>query len=265
MISVSPIYQTQGDRPYREFFQPEFRSQRLGRPGQWQGRGAFLFALQNPVQLPAFQHLLAGRTPRRAEALWPDSRDRRGELGWCLTFSASPSLTVLWALAPRLVRARLEHTHASSVRHALWNLERATRGENYPGAVFATFRCGAAWDQTPHLYTTAFLFNIAFHRDSSFGTYTTEQVFQQRFHLQTWYEEMRDTMLWRDIGAYREIRGVDLRIVGVRQELCRQFCFDSSFSPQRRDEPGQQPRPLRSDQLFAAWQQQAQEWGWGPK
>ena len=274
MISVSPIYQTDGDRLYREFFQPEFGSQRLGRPGHWRGSGAALLRLQDPVQLSAFENLLAGRTPSGAEALWPESSARRHELGWRLTISASPSLTVLWALAPRLVRARLEDTHGSSVRYALWNFEGAVSGwdwrqeeghDKFPGALFATFRCGAAWDQTPHLHTTAFVFNLAFHHDGTVGTFTTDQVFQQRFQLQATYEQMRDTMLWGDIGVYGEIPGVDLRIVGVPQELCQRFCFDSSFSPQGRAEPGQQPRPLRSEQLFAVWQRQAQGWGWGPK
>jgi hypothetical protein len=274
MISISPIHQTEGDRPYREFFQTEFCSQRLGRPGRWQGRGATLLSLQNPVELSAFQNLLAGRTPNGGEVLGSESSARPPELGWRITIGASPSLTVLWALAPQPVRARLEDTHASSVRHALWNFEAAVSGwdwrqdeghDAFPAALLATFRCGAAWDQTPHLHTTAFLFNLAFHRDGTVGTFTTDQVRQQRFQLQTTYEQMRDTMLWGDIGAYREIRGADLRIVGVPQELCRRFCFDPSFSPQNAVEPGQRPKPLRSDQLFAAWSQKAEEWGWGPK
>ena len=274
MITISPIYQTEGDRPYREFFQPEFGSQRLGRPSRWRGRGASLLGLQNPVPLSAFQNLLAGRTPNGAEPLRSESSARPPELGWRVTLSASPSLTVLWAMAPPPVRARLEDTHASSVRHALCSFETAVSGWDWrqdkghdarPAALFATFRCGAAWDQTPQLHTTAFVFNLAFHRDGTVGTFTADQVFQQRFQLQTSYEEMRDTMLWGDIGAYRETRGVDLRIEGVPQELCRRFCFDPSFSPQQADESGHRSPPLRSDQLFAAWQQRGAEWGWGPK
>ena len=275
MISISPIYQTDGDKPFREFFVPEFRSQRLGHPGCWQGEGAELLGFKNPIELETFQHLLSGQTPDGAKPLLTEPSNQRRELGWRVTVAASPCLTVLWALAPEPVRERLEYTHATCADFALRKIELAmsdwdwVQDENrmeYGGAVFAKFRCGAASDQTPNLHTTAFLFNLAFHVDGTIGTFTSSEVLRQRFQLQTTYELHRDVRLCDDIGAYRQMcGGVDLRIEGVPQELCRRFFFDSSFSPQKDVGLGQVAAPLRSEQLFAKWQEKADEWGWGPK
>ena len=274
MISITPIYQTDGDKPFREFFVPEFRSQRLGDSGCWQGDGAKLLNLERPVELEAFQRLLSGQTPDGAKRLLAEPNNQRRELGWRVTIAAPPSLTVLWALAPERKRAHLEYAHAHSVMYALWNFERAVSGwdwrqrrgrEQYPAAILAKFLCGAARDQTPHLHTGAFLFNMAFHQDGTIGTFTNAQVTKQKFQLEATYAEFRDAMLWGIIRPYREMCGVDSRIEGIPQELCRRFFFDPSFSPQKAVGLGQAAAPLSSEQLFANWQEKAEEWGWGPK
>jgi conjugative relaxase-like TrwC/TraI family protein len=116
MITISPIFEKDGDKAYREFFQDEFVAQRLGNRGYWQGEAAKILQLGNPVQLAAFQNLLHGRTPDGGQRLVPESGGSDRELGWQLTISTSPSLSVLWALAPARTRLRLEYTHFSDIR-----------------------------------------------------------------------------------------------------------------------------------------------------
>src|SRR6185503_18433179 len=119
MVSITPIYGYEGDHPFREYFEHKFVSQRLGRAKLWLGRGAEFLGLKNPVTLTSFQNLLHGHSPDGAKQLRDPSVHGNKELAWRLTITAPPSLSVLWALAPRATRARLQHTHFCAARHAL--------------------------------------------------------------------------------------------------------------------------------------------------
>jgi hypothetical protein len=274
MITISPIFEKDGDKAYREFFQDEFVAQRLGKPGYWQGEAAKILHLGDPVQWAPFQNLLHGRTPDGAQRLVAESGGSDRELGWQLTISTSPSLSVLWALGPVRTRGRLEYTHFSSVRHALSCFEQAIhgwdgegdlpRGKN-PAGLFAAFRSGAAWDQSPHLHTTVFCFNLGLRRDGTAQTFTTDQVKNQRFNLRQSVEEMLEVMLWGDIGAYKQVRGAEQRLAGVPQEVCQKFCFDPKYRINRIGKIEEPAEPLPSKYLFCRWQEQAEQWGWGPK
>ena len=274
MITISPIFEKDGDKPYREFFQPEFKSQRLGKQGYWQGEAVETLHLGNPVPLAAFQNLLHGYTPDGARRLVAESGGADRELGWQLTISASQSLSVLWALAPARTRLRLEYTHFSSVRYALSCFEQAIhgwdgegnlpRGKN-PAGLFAAFRSGAAWDQSPHLHTTVFFFNLGLRPDGTAQTFTTDQVKNQRFNLRQSVEEMLVVMLWGDIGAYRLVQGAEQRLAGVPEELSQKFFFDPNYRINRVGKVEEPVKPLPSSYLFSRWQAQAEQWGWGPK
>ena len=274
MITISPIFGKDGDKAYREFFQEEFISQRLGKPGYWQGEAAKILHLGDPVQWAPFQNLLRGRTPDGAQRLVAESGGSDRELGWQLTISTSPSLSVLWALGPVRTRVRLEYTHFSSVRHALSCFEQAIhgwdgegdlpRGKN-PAGLFAAFRSGATWDQSPHLHTTVFFFNLGLRPNGTAQTFTTDQVKNQRFNLRQSVEEVQEVMLWRAIGAYQLVQGAEQRLAGVPQEVCQKFCFDSKYRINRIGKVEEPAEPLPSKYLFSQWQKQAEQWGWGPK
>jgi hypothetical protein len=58
MITITRIYEQDGDRHYRAFFRPEFVTERLGRPGQWQGGAVTKLGLSDPFQQDVFTSLL---------------------------------------------------------------------------------------------------------------------------------------------------------------------------------------------------------------
>jgi len=274
VITITSIEESAGDQPYREFFQKEFPMQRLGKPGYWQGGAVERLQLQNPVNLATFQNLLHGQSPDGTNRLVKERVAPHHPLGWRLTVTTSPSVTLLWALAPPETRLRIERAHLLSVRNALQQFERAVGGGKYKGCdlsqvdpvgLFARFNCGAACDQSPHLHTTAFFFNFALHRDGTVRTFTTDEVCRQRFRLEAASEKRLRYQLIGVIGPYMEEQWTDLRIRGVPQELASKFRFDPSFKLRSTNTLLDRSELWRSDQLFKVWKLQAQAWGWGPK
>jgi len=260
MIRINPIYAKDGDRLYREFFEQQFRTHRLGAPGNWHGGAAQKLRLTEPVQVGVFSSLLRGLTPE-GEALvgrQPQRADRAA--AWRITLTdAGPASVVLWALSPSVYRLRIRRAHTHAVRAVITDFESGLNGRPWfdnpdaPGrksALFAEFQAGATRQQAPRLHTNLFLFNLLFQKGAKTRTFAPEEVKQQWLRMNAVYTRTLGKELSRILGHQ----------VQIPAELSVRFDahpLNGLPDPDRRVAP----QALENRELFAAWQQQARGWG----
>jgi len=259
MMRVIPLKETEGDRLYREFFAPEFVPQRLGTPGHWQGVAAQKLSLSGQVRLDDFQSLLQGRAANGEALIRREPLEPERLAAWRITLAdGGPASVALWALAPGPYGARVRRAHNHAVHAAITEFERELNNRPWfdnpdaPGrksVVFAEFQAGATRQQAPRLHTNLFLFNLLFQKRVETRNFTAEEVTRQCSRLEAVYTKRFTQELSRILGAR----------VQVPAELCVRFQAHPRGSSDRAGER------LEGRQLFAAWRQQAQAWGWGPE
>jgi len=240
MMTIESVRQEQVEKLRHEFFSPESREERLGSSGRWQGVGARRLGLDNPVRETAFANLLAGRTPDGTRSLLVQGPDPECPAGWRVTFTASQSVSVLWAMAPQGSRTEIERVHAQCVEAALIDFEQilchhtlwapAHVADRFLGGVFAWFRRGAAWDQTPHLHTTVFCMNLGVVHDQSARRFDPHRILETKNVVTPYYHRIFEWGLYRSLGPFRRFASKELRVHGIPQELCRRF-FWTPASP----------------------------------
>ncbi len=273
MATIEPVRPGDAQRLLQEFFTPESLAERLGEAGRWQGMGVERLGLTNPVQEAAFINLLGGRMPDGTRSLVADTPgpDRTG--AWRLTFDTSPSVSVLWAMVPPADRGIIERVHAACVRTAMMDVEYVLCGhsietelmmDKLPGAVFASFRQGAAWDQTPHLHTSVFCMNLGIGPDGQAKMFQPREVLEATKEATTYYRQFLEQNLLHRLGPFSRVACEELRLCDVPQELCRRFLLDPGFANPVDAHGPARSRALRGEELFARWNQQGREFGWGP-
>lgn len=263
MITITPIYEQDGDRLYRAFFRPEFVTQRLGHPGQWQGGALTRLGLSGPVQEDVFTALLHGRTPGGEALLRHPAQAHKRILAWRINLAADGPANTLWALSAGTLRGRLQVGHAQAARTAAADFENTLNGRpwwNNPEApglrsvLFARFQSGASIKQTPRLETTLFLFNLVFQKGSEHRMLRPDYVAAQQSRLHSTFASSLATTV--------------LKIAGGRLQLPAQLALRFAGHPPAEAAEtvgGQRASPLRGPELFAAWREQARSWGWGPE
>ncbi len=162
-------------------------------PGQWLGSLADELGLQGTVEAEAYAAIFEGRNPlnddqlltRPATKLYtrPDGSQRRAEpvLGYDVRFSAPKSVSLLYALGDKEVRARLLAVYDEAVRQGIAHLEavaclvqrgeggrRIERGEGFVAMAFR-HRMSRAGD--PALHTHVLISNLT--RAASDGRWLT--------------------------------------------------------------------------------------------
>ena len=272
MITFTPIHESDGDKLHAEFFRPEFIAQRLGTLGEWRGEAKACLHLLNPVQSPAFENLLHGRSPEGQRPLSLTSEHGMEELGWRFTLSTPRTVSVLWAMAPGPVRAAIELAHDQGIGASLWHRESSLCGgagtssqDLSHGALFATFRGGTDYGQSPHLHTSVFLFNLKFRADGKVEKLSPDRVRDEVSNLRFIQAVYTGAHLLKYTGLPQEMLGDDIRLTGVPSEIVYRFFFDRRFSLDRGCPGNGTAQPLPSQGLFRAWQEKGQEWGWGPR
>ena len=167
MLSISPIYLESATAVYADFFESRLHRERMSTLGHWQGRGAQLLGLKNPVKLKALENLLNGLTPDGTRRLVADAGDPKRVAGWRITLAAPPLLNNVWAVAPREAHVRIERGFVQGVNRTLRCLEDVVTGvgtlaprPDSPKAIMTVFRTNAAWDMSAELQATALLLNL---------------------------------------------------------------------------------------------------------
>ena len=274
MITLTPIYKPDLAQAGKEFFNPEFLTQRLARDGHWHGSGARLLRLANPVEPATFAALL-----REAEKARPKrAPGRRSEaphpLGWRLTFDTPPRLNALWATADRGRGLLLEQGHTLGVKESLYRMEwllakaqtarRLQTEEIKPGCVLAAFRTGASADQTPRLTTTVFLFNLNVGNKGEPQAFTNEEVHRVVKALDPFYKDARDTAIRERLGPIPTFDHRDQKLARAAKSL------DAHVAAQAQsltaDYPTLAPMPRHEHRRWQhkRWRRQGERIGWGP-
>lgn len=262
MIKIDAIRESDGDRLHREFFRPEFIDYRLGRPGHWQGSAAGKLGLTGPVEPGVFEKLLEGRSPEGETLLRPAVAQPNRVLGWRISVAADASTSVLWALAPPVVRGRIVTAHADAIRLALGEVERHLNGRpwienpNAPGRIStltAKFHSGASSQQIPRLETNVFLFNLVFQTGKENASFTREQATGQGRLIHSAYQ--------------RALRSEITRAIGANAKLSSEFTlrFEEHPPGSGKSHRSDWAQRVPSRELFDRWQEQALKWGWGPQ
>ena len=280
IVTITPIRPGAEEKAYQEFFRPDFATERHGRNGHWTGTAAEVLKLSNPVELKTFQNLLAGRTPDGSRSFFPSSSPPRKALGWRINISASPSVSLLWAMAPRPVRIAMEHDHAMAARNGmaelgeyLWRVgqmnprfERSlSRNRDmdrwtYPASLFAMFRSGANQNRAPHLQTNMFLFNLCLLGDGTAHTHPTTEVLDYVDHLRRAVSNCFGDRFEFRYGQLCDGDSVANRWRGVPDKTCMKFISRPQAQTTRMGTAA-----VERKALYAEWGKLGTQWGWGPK
>ncbi len=267
-MTISPIYEEEARQAYREFFQAEFISQRLGHPGRWHGEGARVLGLRNPVQVGAFENLLHGLSADGNRELVLGAGQQHREAAWLFTFRAPQSLSVRWVMAwSEHEQQGIEKAHNFAVNSAIRSFEGwiTDKGFNEHREIdqriaLAVFRWGSTEDQRPDLHTQVFFFNLGLRPDGHAETFTHDQVMGHETKLQGHYEVMLHKSLFREIGAEETQSWIARRDLEVTPELWARLCPESQVGVTGpRCRLHQQGARLRGQELFAFWEFQAEQ------
>ena len=289
------IYGDEKDPPQRAFFDNKFFSLYLGTPGQWRGKGAILLNLESPMQLAEFNQVLNGRSPKGKAILAPDQMNIAPVRAWYCYLEASHDLSVLWALAPKQIRTKIESAHVRAVNHALCCFERNLGdriafnhwlGDTFPGTLFATFHHGASFDdQKPLLSCAVFVFNQLFSRDGSIGSFATPPAASLFRQAERNYHDMTGILLKNEMGIQAtinhygllidEVPSINLSCIGWQDN--NRFCnpgkrlqhyFRTVGDPHTDENKAEYEegfyKAVLSKQLFQTWSQIAAFQRWGP-
>lgn len=194
-------------------------------PGTWRGRGAKRLGLCRPVTRGDFQPLLMGRLPDGRTAV---QGQKEHKAGYDLTFNVPKSVSAVWAVGGRAVRAKIERLVDESVDAALGYLEEAaafsrrghggTRHER-ADLVFATFQHGSSRNLDPHLHVHAFLLNVCLREDGTTGTLYGPALFRAKMAAGALFRAELAARLEREFGFTVVRDKSSFAIEGVPAEL----------------------------------------------
>ena len=194
------------------------------------------------------------------------------EAGWHLAFPAPKSVSVAWALASEPTQVGIEQAHHNAVVSALRECERRVTfdpleppWEEPSTALFAAFQGGADQRQTPHLHTTVCLVNLGCRGDGRVGRFHPDKVLACQADLAQHYRRALGQGLSRELGTEFERGPEQEELVGVPLALCRLFSGHYEGTTNVEHHATELVAPLRREDLFARWRQQAGAHGWGAK
>ena len=204
-------------------------------PGQWQGKGAEALGLSGAVSREDFAAALRGYKPG-AEGTIPEALvQNAGEkhmAGWDLTFSAPKSVSVLWALAPEDVQARLAAAHDDAVTEALKFVEdhasftRRGKGgviqEKVNGLLVSTFQHGTSREQDPQLHTHSFVHNVAERQDGTWGSIDGRNFYRWKMASGAYYRAALAEKM-QELGFEVRRDGKSFAVAGVSEKVEKHF------------------------------------------
>jgi len=265
-VAITPLYRLTAESHYREYFQDEFQTQRLGSQGRWLGPAAPLLRLKDPVGRRDFEDLLAGRFSTDSTSQMGEIRSVHAPLAWSLSFQAEPAATALWAVGPKAARVRIARGHIIAARTSLAYLEQTLAGRdtppltrNRPAGVMAVFNSGATENQMPCVRTTGFLFNFALRPDGTAVSFHDAQVGALEAKVTQIYGETFAAALGQYLGSYQRVFD-EFRARPPLDLLTRMS--NSSGEPLTKEPLA----PARSQaELWSQWRERAEACHWGPR
>lgn len=204
-------------------------------PGQWQGKGSEALGLSGAVSREDFAAALRGYKPGAEgaipEALVQNAGDKH-MAGWDLTFSAPKSVSVLWALAPEDVQAKLATAHDEAVTEALKFVEdhasftRRGKGgaiqEKVNGLLVSTFQHGTSREQDPQLHTHSFVHNVAERQDGTWGSIDGRNFYHWKMASGAYYRAALAEKM-QEMGFEVRRDGKSFAVAGVSDTVEKHF------------------------------------------
>ena len=247
MLNISQIYLESATSVYADFFESSLHLDRLSTMGHWQGRGAKILGLKNPVQLKDLENLLNGLTPDGGRSLVADARAPKRIAGWRVILDAAPLLNDFWAVAPREAQVRIERGFVQAVNRGLRCFEDVVTGvgtlvprPDSQKAVMAVFRTNAAWDLSAQLQATAVLMNVGLKSPNSAETFRPSEVMALESGLRDFFERALVAQLSVQISQVESRASKRLKLDEVVKAMSQKLAMDS-YSREtwaRRDDRG---------------------------
>jgi len=208
--------------------------------GHWFGKGAERLGLTGTVDKAQFERVVENQHPWEETSLTPRTRaDRR--VGWDFTFSASKSVSILWALTKD---TRILDLIRESVNETLAEIEQDVLTRVHVGKTMHTEKSGniiaATWLHTtsrpvngiamPGLHVHAWLANATFYEDrfkamDVSGVKKDAPYYEARFHsrLAQKLKQRFGLSVERQGKKWFEVRGMPREIVERYSERLKQI------------------------------------------
>ena len=254
-------------------------------PGYWIGRAAHELGLEGGVSDEAFVALLSGVSPTDGIVL---GRSNRRVPAFDLTFSATKSVSVAWALSGPEVKSEIVAAHREAIAAAVGYLEREAvfvrRGTNGVeplvggGLVGAAFRHRSSRSGDPQLHTHVVVANAAQGPDGRWSALDGRHLYAQARTAGFLYQAELRAGLTKRLGVeWGPVVKGNAELLGIPADVCVEFSKrraqivaaagpDATANENRtaalrtREAKRAEPEP---GALFAGWATRAAELGFG--
>jgi len=262
-------------------------------PGRWLGSAAETFGLSGQVASDDLAKIFSGFSPS-GDALVQNagkslSDDKKGHRpGWDLTYSASKSVSVLWALVDEATRQVIEECHDAAVTLTM-GIAEAECGWSRQGKggsvidkatlLIAAYQHGTSRALDPNLHTHCLVANIGLSEDGKTRTLVSQSFYRWKMTLGQVYQNELAHQLQTKLGLGIIATPNGCEIAGVSQELTRHFSkrrkeieeqlkAKGRFSAKASEIAALDTRKKKVDQprseLFETWQAVSRELGYEP-
>jgi conjugative relaxase-like TrwC/TraI family protein len=201
--------------------------------GTWIGSAGTSLGLSGPVEGNALRHVLAGLDPLDGSPLRASSSPVK-VAGFDLTFSAPKSVSVLFGIGDRQLRAAIRDAHDRAALEAVGYLERSAaavrRGhggtEVVPatGLVAAAFRHRTSRAGDPQLHTHVLVANLGRGPDGRWSALDGRRLYAHARAASFVYQAVLRAELTRTLGLeWLPVRNGIADLVGVPKPVLRAF------------------------------------------
>ena len=201
--------------------------------GTWIGSGGASLGLSGPVDGDALRRVLAGLDPQDGSPLRSSSSPVK-VAGFDLTFSAPKSVSVLFGIGDRELRAAVRAAHDRAALEAVGYLERSAaavrRGhggaEVVPaaGLVAAAFRHRTSRAGDPQLHTHVLVANLGRGPDGRWSALDGRRLYAHARAASFVYQAVLRAELTRTLGLeWLPVRNGIAELVGVPKPVLRAF------------------------------------------
>jgi len=252
--------------------------------GYFAGRGASALGLGGKVTKDGLRNLFAGNAPDDERPLVQSQRGKDHQPGWDLTFSATKSFSIAWALADEPLRAALEEVHRRAVGEAISYLEdtaawsRRGRGGQVlerAGLVALLYEHGTSRAQDPSFHTHALVMNVGVRADGTTGTIRSIDLYRAKMTAGALYRSELARGV-RELG-FAVVKGKDAfeledvplkvrqffskRRAAIEEVLARDGITGPKAAEQAALSTRQKKGHVARGELFVRWKAEARELG----